>query len=327
MRRREFISLLGGAAAALGLPLPLRAQQGDRIRRIAWFGLGRADAPSPYVDALRSGLRDFGWIEGRNLAISLYWATGRQDMDAVARELVASSPEVIIAQELMVYAVQPLKPASPVVFGFSGDPVEGKLVESYPRPGGNFTGMTYLAIELVGKRIEVLKEWVPQFRRIAVLARPQHPGEHKERQATAEVAGKLGIEFSYFPIQDLAELDEAFRAIVQSRCDALVVFPDTTMFSVSDRIARFASEAMLPSVSGWAPFAENGLLLTYGPNIRDLYRSLARYADRILRGAKPADLPVELPTKFETVINLRTAKVLGLDVPTSILLRADKVIE
>jgi putative ABC transport system substrate-binding protein len=168
---------------------------------------------------------------------------------------------------------------------------------------------------------------VPQFRRIAVLARPQHPGEHKERQATAEVAGKLGIEFSYFPIQDLAELDEAFRAIVQSRCDALVVFPDTTMFSVSDRIARFASEAMLPSVSGWAPFAENGLLLTYGPNIRDLYRSLARYADRILRGAKPADLPVELPTKFETVINLRTAKVLGLDVPTSILLRADKVIE
>ena len=173
---------------------------------------------------------------------------------------------------------------------------------------------------------------VPQTRRIAILARPQHPGEHLERQASEEVVGKLGIELSYFPIpyvpmRDLAELDKTFRAIVQDRCDALVVFPDAGMFDVSDRIARFASAAKIPSVSGWAPFAKSGLLLTYGPDLRELYRSLARYVDRILRGAKPADLPVELPTKFELVINLKTAKALGLEVPPTLLVRADEVIE
>jgi putative ABC transport system substrate-binding protein len=324
MRRRDFIAVLGGAA---GWPLTARAQQADRVRRIAWLGLGRSGAPSPYVDALRSGLRDLGWTEGRNLAVGLYWATGRADMDAVARELVASNPEVIVTQELMIFAVQPLKIATPIVFGFSGDPVDAKLVQSFARPGANLTGMSYLALELVGKRIEFLKEWVPQTRRIAILARPQHPGEQLERQASEAASGKLGIELSYFPIQDLGELEQTFRAIVHARCDALVVFPDSLMFGVSDRIARFASEARLPSVSGWAPFAENGLLLTYGPDVRDLYRSLARYVDRILRGAKPADLPVELPTKFELVINAKTAKAIGLEIPPMLLARVDQVIE
>ena len=325
MQRRDFITFLGGAAAAW--PLTARAQQPSRMRRIAWLGLGRRYAPSPYVDALRAGLSDLGWVEGRNLTIGLYWATGREDMEAAARELLASNPEVIVTQELMVYALRSLKTESPVVFGFSGDPVDGKLVQSIARPGGNFTGMSYLALELVGKRIELLKELVPKTRRIAILARPQHPGEHLERQASEAVVGKLGIELSYFPMLDVAELDQAFRAIVQDRCDALLVFPDLIMFSVSDRIARFASEAKLPSVSGWAPFADNGLLLTYGPNVRELYRSLARYVDRILRGTKPADLPVEVPTKFELVINLKTAKVLGLTVPPALLTSADKVIE
>lgn len=325
MKRREFITFVGGTLASW--PLVAAAQQSSQIRRIAWLGLGRADAPSPYVDALRSGLRDFGWIEGGNLGVSLFWAKGRDDMDAVAREIVASNPEVIITQELMVYAVQRLKPASAVVFGFSGNPVDGKLVQSFARPGGNFTGMTYMAIELVGKRIELLKDWLPQIQHIAILARPQHPGEHRERQASEEAVSKLGIKLSYFPILDQAELDEIFRAIVQKQCDALVVFPDSTMFDFSDRIVRFAFQAKLPSVSGWAPFAENGLLMTYGPNIRELYRSLARYVDRILRGAKPADLPVELPTMFELVINGKTAKALGLTVPTMLLARADAVIE
>jgi len=176
---------------------------------------------------------------------------------------------------------------------------------------------------------------VPNARRIAILARPQHPGEHLERQVSEEVVRKLGIELVYFPyasasflpVRELGELDKAFTAIVQDRCDALVVFPDSAMFEVSERVAKFATEAKLPSVSGWAPFAQNGLLLTYGPNIRELYRSLAHYVDRILRGAKPADLPVELPTKFELVINLKTAKTLGLAVPPALLARADEVIE
>ena len=333
MRRREFIAFVGGS---LAWPFnAARAQQASGMRRIAWLGLGRADAPSPYVDALRTGLRDLGWIEGHNLTMGLHWATGREDMEAAARELLASSPEVIVSQELMAFALRSLKTEKPVVFGFSGDPVTGKLVQSWARPGGNFTGMSYLAIELVGKRIELLKEWLPQTRRVAVLARPQHPGDHLERQATEAVVGKLGMELSYFPYaspswlpaRDFGELDTVFRAIVQDRCDAMVVFPDSAMYEVSGRIARFATEAKLPSVSGWSSFAENGLLLTYGPNVRELYRSLAGYVDRILRGANPADLPVELPTKFYLAINLKTAKALDLIVPPALLVRADAVIE
>src|SRR6266436_6522737 len=183
-------------------------------------------------------------------------------------------------------------------------PLDVKLVQSWARPGGNFTGMSYLAIELVGKRIELLKEWLPRTRRIAVLARPQHPGEHLERKASEEAAGKLGLEISYFPYtsrsflpaRDLSELEAAFRAIVQDRCDALVVFPDSAMYEISDHIARFALEAKLPSVSGWSSFANKGLLVTYGPNVRSLYRSLAGYVDRILRGTAPADLPFQAPT-------------------------------
>jgi putative ABC transport system substrate-binding protein len=333
MERREFIRLLSGTAVLS--PFAARAQQADRVRRIAWLGLGRADEPSPYLESLRAGLRELGWIEGRNLTISPFWATGREDMEAVAREVLASDPEVIVTQELMALAMRSLQTTTPVVFGFSGDPVDGKLAQSWAKPGGNFTGMSYLALELVGKRIELLKEWLPQTRRIAVLARPQHPGEHLERQATEAVVEKLAIELSYFPYQsrsflparDAGELEAVFRAVAQDHCDALVVFPDSAMYEVCDRIARFALEAKLPSVSGWSSFAQKGLLMTYGPNVRELYRSLARYTDRILRGTKPADLPIEVPTKFYLAINVKTARGLGLEVPPMLLARADDVIE
>ncbi len=176
--------------------------------------------------------------------------------------------------------------------------------------------MSYLAIELVGKRIELLKEWLPQTRRIAVVA-------------------KLGIELSYFPYtsrsflpaRDLSELETAFRAIVQDQCDALVVFPDSAMYEVSERIAGFALEAKLPSISGWSSFANKGLLMTYGPNVRELYRSLAGYVDRILRGTPPADLPFQAPTTLYLAINQKTAKALGITMPTALLVRADEVIE
>jgi len=333
MRRREFITLLGGAAIAC--PGVVQAQRAERVRRVAWLGLGRAGAPSPYVESLRAGLRELGWSEGRNLILDLHWATGREDMEAAARALLASDPEVVVTQELMAYAMRDVKTEKPVVFGFSGDPVSGKLVQSWPRPGGNFTGMSYLAIELVGKRVELLKEWLPQIQHVAILARPQHPGDHLERQASEQVVRKLGIKLSYFPYQspsflparEFGELEKVFRAIVEARCDSLVVFPDSAMYEVSDRIAKFAIENKLPSVSGWTPFAENGLLMTYGPNVRELYRSLARYVDRILRGTKPADLPVELPTRFYLAINARTAKALNLTVPPMLLARADEVIE
>jgi putative ABC transport system substrate-binding protein len=322
--RRRMLVMLAALAAA---PLCAQAQTSPATRRIAWMGLGRPDAPSPYLDALRSGLRDLGWEEGRNITIGTYWSAGREDMDAVARQIAASRPEVIVTQELTVFAVQALGLATPVVFGFSGDPVVGKLVRSFARPGGNLTGMTYLALDLVGKRIELLKEMVPHMRRMAVLARPQHPGEQYEREASEDAAHRLRISLAFFPIRDLAELEKAFVAMREERCDSLVVFPDFTLFTHSARVARLAIEEKLPSVSGWAPFADNGMLLTYGPNVRDLYRALGRYVDRILRGAKPADLPVELPTTVELVVNGRTADALGVKIPPSILVRADKVIE
>lgn len=322
MRRREFIALVAGTVAS---PVAsAHAQQTARMRRVAWLGLGRPDAASPYVGALRDGLRELGWHEGRNLTLGLYWATGRDDMQVAARELLASDPEVIVTQELMTLALQAVKTDKPVVFGFSGDPVEIKLVQSWARPGTN-TGMTYLTLDLVGKRIELLKEWLPQTQHVAVLAGPQHPGDHLERQATQAVVDKLGMRLSYFPYtapslpaRDFGELDTVFRAIVQERCDALIVFRDLAMYEISDRIARFAIEAKLPSVSGWTSFAHKGLLMTYGPNVRELYRSLARHVDRILRGANPADLPVEIPTKLFLALNAKTAKALGLAVPPTL---------
>lgn len=251
MRRREFITLLGAATAVL--PLPAKAQQAARVRQVAWLGLKTSSGSSPYLDGLRTGLNEAGWVDGRNLALSVYWASGRQDMDAIARTLIATDPEAIVTQELMVYAVQPLNPKCPVIFGFSGDPIDGKLVQSLARPGGNFTGMSYLAIDLVGKRIELLKDWLPDLRRIAILARPQHPGEDRERQASQAAAQKVGLAMSYYPFRDPAELDGIFRSIVEDRCDSIVVFPDTSMFGMLDRISRFAIDTKLPTVSGWGP--------------------------------------------------------------------------
>ncbi len=341
MRRRDFISLAGGAAVANSLATLPRAAwaQANKIRNVAWLGVGQADQPSPYLDSLRAGLSELGWVEGRNLKIGTFWATGLDDMAAATQQALASDPEVVVTQEFMAIAMLLSKAPKPVVFGFSGDPVDAKLAQSWARPGGNFTGMSYLAVELVGKRVELLKEWLPDTKRIAVLARPQHPGEHIERRATEEVVKKLGMELSYYPFLtrsflqgtpppgDQGDLDKIFRAIVADRCDALVVFPDSVMYEVSERVAGLARDAKLPSVSGWYPFAQKGLLMTYGPNVRELYRSLARYTDRILKGTKPADLPVEVPAKFYLAINLKTAKALGIEPPARLLTRADEVIE
>jgi putative ABC transport system substrate-binding protein len=332
LTRRASIALLAGLAT--GLPRPTLGQAAGPQRRVAWLGMGRQNEPSVYVDSLRAGLRELGWIEDQNFSLKLFWATGRDNMEAAIRDLFASNPEVIVTQEFMTMAMQATKTTIPVVFGFSGDPRDVKLVESFARPGTNMTGMTYLALDLVGKRVELLTEWLPNIKRFATLARPQHPGAELERQATEAAVKKLGLEQVFFPYtapslpaRDLGELEKTFRAIEQAKCDALIVFPDTAMAEISEPVGRFALNVRLPSVTGWAPLARNGLLMSYGPNVADLYRSLGRYVDRILRGANPAELPVEVPTTFQLVINLKTAKTLGLNVPQSFQARADEVIE
>src|SRR2546421_5971009 len=307
-RRRALVAI----GALLMRPATGWAQTAASVRRVAWFGLGPLDAPSPYLEALRAELRDPGWIEGRNLAISRFTSTrAPEDFEAVVREIVVARPEVVVTQEFTTLAMLRSQVTLPVVFGFSGDPVQANLVRSLAHPGTNYTGMSYLASDLVGKRIEFLKEALPHVRRIAILARPQHPGEHRERAASEEAAQKLGITIAYFPIREVAEIEKAFAAMGQERCDAVVIFPDYTMFVNRERLARLAAEAKLPAISGWPSFAESGLLFNYGPNLRDLYRGLARYVNRILRGAKPEDLPVELPRTVELVVNTRTAQALG----------------
>jgi putative ABC transport system substrate-binding protein len=211
----------------------------------------------------------------------------------------------------------------PVVFGYSGDPVEAGLVESLSRPGGNMTGISYLALDLVGKRIELVREVLPGAKRIAIVAQPQHPGDQGERRASQAAATALGLSLEYFESRNTAQLMDALAAIEKSRSDAVV----QNIILNRERIAAWALKSRIPAVSGWAQFAEGGNLMSYGPNLREASRRLAFYVDKILKGAKPAEIPVELPTRVELVVNLKAAKALGVTVPQTVLLRADQVIE
>jgi putative ABC transport system substrate-binding protein len=320
--------LLIASAAALAAPSLVFAQ--EKTRRIAWFGAGRGSTPTwpPYLDAFRAGMREAGWSEGKNLTLSLFLIEDTLEAaERLAREMLATNPELIVVHGRDVNAVFRVKPTCPVVFAFSGDPVDAGFVQSYARPGGNFTGLSFLSLDLVGKRIELLREVSPRIRRLAVLARPEHPGEHRERAAAEEVAGKLGMALVYVPIQAATGLDGALQAIAQQNCDALIAFPDAVMLANSSRIAKFAMDAKIAAVSSWREFADNGFLLSYGPVFQDGFRRLGNYVDRILRGVKPIDLPVELPRTVELFVNARTARTLGIKIPQSILVRADKVIE
>jgi putative ABC transport system substrate-binding protein len=303
-----------------------RAQRAPRT--VAWFGIGGPDDFLPYVDGLQTGLKEAGWEEGRNLRI-LRFASVRapDDFEQVVRDIVEAKPEVVVTHEFATLGMLRFSKDIPVVFGFSGDPVEAKLVKSLARPETSFTGITYLASALVGKRIEFLKEALPNVQRIGILARPQHPGEHLERTASEEAAAKLGLSVSYFPITAVAQIEPAFAGMRDAKCDALVVFPDAIMYRNRELISQLAAVARLPAVSGWSSFADSGLLFNYGPNLREIYIRLASYVDRILRGASPGALPVDLPRSIELVVNLRTARALGIKIPQSVLVRADRVIE
>jgi len=323
MSRRTFIAAL---AALCALPKALRAQP---QRTIAWYGIGGPDDFLPYLNSLQTGLKKAGWEEGRNLRV-LRFASAKypDDFASVVPEIMSAKPEVVVAHEFATIAMRDFaKGALPVVFGFSGDPVAAKLVKRLARPETSFTGITYLASALVGKRIEFLKEALPAVQRIGILARPQHPGEPEERRASEKAAAELGLNVIYFPIFAPAEIEKAFAGMREAKCDALVVFPDAIMYRNRELISQLAAVARLPSISGWSSFADSGLLLNYGPNLRDIYVRLGSYVDRILRGTPPGELPVEEPRAIELVVNLRSARALGVRISQSVLVRADRVIE
>jgi putative tryptophan/tyrosine transport system substrate-binding protein len=310
--------------ALLAAPLTLGAQPG-RTARVGWIALSPGPTPTQ-LETFRRGMRERGWTEGQNLAIDTRWGDRDRARD-LAAELVRLKVDVIVTQGPMVFGARAETQSIPVVFGFSGDPVEAKLVTSIARPGGNVTGVSFLSLELAGKRLELLQEVVPRLSRVAILANPEHPGESAELRQSQTGAERLGLKVQYVPVRRAGDFEAAFNRIEREGAEAIVAFPDVLIMSQARTIAEFATKRRIPAVSGWGSFAVAGNLMTYGPNLDESYRIIAGYVDKILKGAKPADLPVEQPTRFEFVVNLKTAKALGLTIPPSVLARADRVIE
>jgi putative ABC transport system substrate-binding protein len=323
MKRRTLLQTLAVVPLLAG-----RQVQAQRTgpARVGWISADRAERSNFYAEFM-AGMRDFGHVEGRDFIVDARWGNG--DLDAVDPLVVAllqTRPDVVVTQGPVVRRIQAIGTSVPIVFGFSGDPVAAGLVDSLARPGRNMTGMSFLALDLVGKRIELLKEVIPGLRRVAILANPGHPGELSELRVSQEAAVKLGVAVDYFQVRNPEDLEPALVGTLKATSRAINVFPDAGMMRHAERIAAFGTQHRLPAISGWSVFAKRGNVLSYGPSQEQGFRRLAYFVDRILKGARPADLPVELPSRVELVINLPAAKAIGLAIPNSLLLRADEVI-
>jgi ABC-type uncharacterized transport system substrate-binding protein len=282
--------------------------------------------PAPNDRAFQEGLRELGYVEGQNIVIERRWAGGDPDrLPALATDLVRLKVDVIFAGGGTIDAVKRATGTIPIVFMTEGDPVESGFVASLARPGGNITGLTVLADELAGKRLELLKEAIPRISRIAVLRHSTSDVSHL--RATEAAAPSLRLQLQILEVKEPKDFDSAFRAAKEGRADALIELPSSFLSTHKKPLVDLAATSRLPAIWEHSLFAEAGGLMAYGPNLPELYRRAATYVDKILKGAKPSDLPVEQPTKFELVINLKTAKALGLTIPESVLIRADEVIQ
>jgi putative ABC transport system substrate-binding protein len=329
--RREFIRLLGGAAAASAIAAPprnLSAQGLAKSVRIGWLTAQREASLTPFLAALRAAFAKLGYVEGRNLVIEYRY--GDDDLErvpALAAELVRLRVDVILAQGAAVALIPNLRVPVPVVYVFSGDPVSAGFADSLAHPRGNMTGLTFMAAELNGKRLELLREIVPNLHRVAILANPAHPGEHLERGYTQDYGRQLGLATDYFATATREELEHAFVTMAKDAPQAISLFADGFAIQYRQSIIDFGLSQRVPVISGWPVFARAGAICTYGPELTSSYQRMAYYVDRILKGTPPSDLPIEQPTKFELVVNLKTAKALGLEIPATLLARADEVIE
>jgi putative tryptophan/tyrosine transport system substrate-binding protein len=324
MKRREFITLLGGAAVAW--PLEASAQQ-PRLPTIGFLGAATASVWGSWTTAFEQRLRELGWTEGRTIAIEYRWAEGRPERYAeIAAEFVRRKVDVIVTAGSAVPAVKQATSVIPIVFALAGDPVGAGLVASLARPGGNVTGLSNQQSDLASKRIELLRDVLPNLRRLAILANVGHPESVLEMDEVQAAARTFGIEVAKLEIQRAQDIAPAFEAL-KRQADALYVVVSALIASNRTRIMTFALSARLPTIINIREYAEAGALMSYGPRAIDLWRRTAELVDKILRGAKPADIPIEQPTKFDLIINLITAKALGLEVPPTLLARADEVIE
>jgi putative ABC transport system substrate-binding protein len=327
VKRRDFITLLGGAAAAW--PLAARAQQGERMRRIGMLSGLAADDPEGQARfaAFAQGLQQLGWTDGRNVRIDTRWAAGDADrFHRYAEELLALAPDVILASATpSVQALRQVSRTVPIVFANVGDPVALGFVDSLARPGGNTTGFTPYEFGFAAKWLELLKEIVPRVTRVAVLRDLTIGPAHLS--AIQAVAPSFNVELSVVGVRDASEIERSVTAFARSSNGGMIVTASTSALVHRDLITMLAARHGLPAVYSFRYMVTAGGLISYGPDPMDLFRRAAGYVDRILKGEKPADLPVQAPTKYDLVINLKTAKALGLDVPPSLLVRADEVIE
>ena len=328
MKRREFVTLLGGAAAAW--PLATRAQQPVKLARIGFLGATSYFGIVSRIEALRAGLRDLGYVEGNNLIIEFRWAEGKYErLPGLAAELVRLKVDVLVTHGTVgTLAAKQATATIPIVTAASGDAVAIGLVASLARPGGNITGLTTLAAELSGKRLELIKEALPGIsRRVAWLWNSANPTATRVFRETERASPQLGIQLLPLGVRGPDEFQNAFKIATGKRAGVLFVWEDAVLLPHRARILDLAAKHQLPAASQYREFVEAGGLLSYGPNLPEHFRRAATYVDKILKGTKPADLPVEQPTKFEFVINLKTAKQIGLTIPTSVLYQADKIIK
>jgi putative tryptophan/tyrosine transport system substrate-binding protein len=324
--RRQFITLLGGAAVAW--PLAARAEQARKLRTIGFLGSTAASAESERTSAFVRRLGEHGWIEGRTVAIEYRWGGGRTERFAdIAAEFVRLKVDLIVATGTpTVVAAKQATPIIPIVFSMAGDPVGTGLVAHLARPGGNITGLSTQAPDLAGKRLELLREALPGLRRLAIFANLESPLVVLEAREVEAAARPMGLEPIRLEVRRAEDIEPIFQAH-KGRAEALYVCADPLVSANRERINTLALAGRLPTMHGLREYAVPGGVMSYGPNIPDLFRRAADLVDKILRGAKPADIPVEQPTKFDLVINLIVAKALGLDVPPTLLARADEVIE
>jgi putative ABC transport system substrate-binding protein len=325
MRRRDFIALVGAAPASV--PVAARAQQSPRLPTVGFLVPGTPESHGKWVAAFVQRLRELGWIEGRTLAIEYRWAEGRNErMAESAAEFVRLKVDVIVTSAGGANAAKQATSVIPIVFAAFGDPVAAGLIASLARPGRNVTGLTIQPTDLTGKRLDLLREIVPGGRRLSIMGNVANTGFGKEQAELQAAAARFGVETTVLEVRRAEDIAPAFEAI-KDRTDALYVFSEPLMNANRIKINTLALGARIPTIFGFREFVDAGGLMSYGANFADLFRRAADFVDKILRGAKPADLPVQQPTKFDLIVNLTTAKALGLKIPESFLVRADEVIE
>jgi putative tryptophan/tyrosine transport system substrate-binding protein len=331
MQRREFITFLGGAAA---WPLTARAQKSDRMRRVGVLIASAQDdtRAEKYLKALKGALDPLGWVEGRNVQIDYRLAVDVSGMQSRAAELISLGPDVIVTNPTpATNAVRQATSSVPIVFTAVSDPIGARFVESFARPGGNITGFTNFEAAMGGKWLELLREIAPSIKRVSMLFNPETANAGASGglylQSLESGARVLGVELIVSPVHDPADIDGVFAAIARSPGGGLIVMPNVFTVTNRERIVVQAARYQIPTVYPQTPFVQAGGLLSYGVDVPDLFRRAASYVDRILKGEKPANLPVQAPTKFELAINLKTAKAIGLAIPPALLTRADEVIE